>query len=97
MIYLDQPAVNSADMGEEIRLQHDQALAELADKKSIDKKNTHLVMGSPVQVIPDFLYENNIDMVIMGAVSRTGLERWLLGHTAEKVLDRISVDILIAK
>jgi universal stress protein E len=54
-------------------------------------------MGSPVQVIPDFLYENNTDLVIMGAVSRTGLERWLLGHTAEKVLDRITVDILIAK
>ena len=97
MIYLDQPAINSTEVGEEIRHQHAEALEELATKKGIDKKSAHLEMGSPVQVIPDFLYENNIDMVIMGAVSRSGIERWLLGHTAEKVLDRISVDILIAK
>lgn len=97
MIYLDQPAINSTEVGEEIRLQHANALEELALSKGVAKEFAHLEMGSPVQVIPDFLYENNTDLVIMGAVSRTGLERWLLGHTAEKVLDRITVDILIAK
>jgi len=97
MIYLDQPAINSTDIGEEIRKQHLEALAELAQSKGIDKELAKLEMGSPVQVIPDYLYEYDIDIVIMGAVSRSGLERWLLGHTAEKVLDRITVDILIAK
>ncbi|MBU2863560.1 universal stress protein [Reinekea forsetii] len=97
MIYLDQPAINSTEVGEEIRIQHAKALEDLADDKNIDKAFAHLQMGSPVQVIPDFLYENNTDMVIMGAASRSGIERWLLGHTAEKVLDRITVDILIAK
>ncbi|EAR08947.1 universal stress protein [Reinekea blandensis] len=97
MIYLDQPAINSTDIGEEIRVQHQEALVELAQSKGIDKADARLEMGSPVQVIPDYLYEYDIDIVIMGAVSRSGLERWLLGHTAEKVLDRITVDILIAK
>lgn len=97
MIYLDQPAINSTDIGEEIRIQHQEALIELAQSKDIDKADARLEMGSPVQVIPDYLYEYDIDIVIMGAVSRSGLERWLLGHTAEKVLDRITVDILIAK
>lgn len=97
MIYLDQPAINSAEVGEEIRKQHAEALHQLALKKGIDETSACLEMGSPVLVIPDFLYENNVDLVVMGAVSRSGLERWLLGHTAEKVLDRITVDILIAK
>lgn len=97
MIYLDQPAINSTDIGEEIRKQHQEALIELAEAKGIDKTEAKLEMGSPVQVIPDYLYEYDIDIVIMGAVSRSGLERWLLGHTAEKILDRITVDILIAK
>lgn len=97
MIYLDQPAINSTDIGEEIRLQHLTALGQLATSKGISNEHVKLEMGSPVQVIPDFLYEYDIDIVIMGAVSRTGLERWLLGHTAEKILDRITVDILIAK
>jgi universal stress protein E len=97
MIYLDQPAINSTDIGDEIRKQHHSALVELAESKGIGKNEAKLEMGSPVQVIPDYLYEYDIDIVIMGAVSRSGIERWLLGHTAEKVLDRITVDILIAK
>jgi universal stress protein E len=97
MIYLDQPAINSTDIGEEIRKQHQEALVELAESKGIDRTEAKLEMGAPVQVIPDYLYEYDIDIVIMGAVSRSGLERWLLGHTAEKILDRITVDILIAK
>ncbi len=97
MIYLDQPAINSAEIGEEIRKQHLESLANLATSKGIAKNQAVLEMGSPVQVIPDYLYENDVDIVIMGAVSRSGLERWLLGHTAEKILDRITVDILIAK
>jgi len=97
MIYLDQPAINSANVSEEIRQQHKDALEELAKRTGIEPENAKLEVGSPVQVIPDFLYEHDVDIVIMGAVSRSGLERWLLGHTAEKVLDRITVDILIAK
>ena len=97
MIYLDQPAINSTDISEEIRQQHLDALASLASSKGIATGLAKLEMGSPVQVIPDHLYENDIDIVIMGAVSRSGFERWLLGHTAEKVLDRITVDILIVK
>ncbi len=97
MIYLDQPAINSADIGEEIRKQHLDALAELAEAMNIEPENAKLEMGSPALVIPDYLYEYDVDIVIMGAVSRSGIERWLLGHTAEKVLDRITVDILIAK
>ncbi|MFT4675365.1 MAG: universal stress protein E [Reinekea sp.] len=97
MIYLDQPAINSTDISEEIRQQHLDALASLASSKGIATDLAKLEMGSPVQVIPDHLYENDIDIVIMGAVSRSGFERWLLGHTAEKVLDRITVDILIVK
>jgi universal stress protein E len=37
------------------------------------------------------------DMVVMGAVSRSGLRRWIVGNTAETVLDRLSCDLLIVK
>lgn len=97
MIYLDQPAINATHIGEEIREQHLSALQSLAQGKGIGNERVHLEMGSPIQVIPDFLNERGTDLVVMGAADRSGLERWLLGHTAEKVLDRITVDILIAK
>jgi universal stress protein E len=37
------------------------------------------------------------DIVVMGAVSRSGLRRWIVGNTAESVLDRLSCDLLIVK
>lgn len=97
LIYLDQPTIDSADISEEIRDQHDAALKALAAQHQIAETNTVLETGSTLSVIPDHLHQANIDLVIMGAVPRSGLERWLLGHTAEKILDRITVDILIVK
>lgn len=96
MVYLDQPAINSTEIGDEIRDQHKLALTELAKKYHFKDEQIKLEMGSPVQIIPDYLHENDVDIVVMGSASRKGIERWLLGHTAEKVLDRISIDILIA-
>lgn len=97
MVYLDQPAINSTEIGDEIRDQHKAALTELAKTHHFKDEQVKLEMGAPVQIIPDYLHEHDIDIVIMGAATRTGLERWILGHTAEKVLDRISIDILIAE
>ena len=37
------------------------------------------------------------DVVVMGAVSRSGLERLFVGSTAEDVLDKLSCDLLIVK
>ena len=37
------------------------------------------------------------DVVIMGAVSRSGLKGLFLGNTAEDVLDRLHCDLLIVK
>jgi len=39
----------------------------------------------------------NIDVMVMGAVSRRGLDRIFLGSTAERVLDRLPCDLLIVK
>ncbi len=36
-------------------------------------------------------------LVVMGAVSRSGLERLFVGSTAEHVLDDLACDVLIVK
>jgi len=36
-------------------------------------------------------------VVVMGAVSRSGLKRLFIGNTAERVLDRLPCDVLIVK
>jgi nucleotide-binding universal stress UspA family protein len=36
-------------------------------------------------------------LVIMGAVSRRRLDRWLVGNTAEAVLDRLACNVWVEK
>ncbi|MGL1102669.1 universal stress protein, partial [Vibrio parahaemolyticus] len=36
-------------------------------------------------------------IVVMGAVSRSGLKRLFIGNTAERTLDLLSCDVLIVK
>jgi universal stress protein E len=33
----------------------------------------------------------------MGAVSRSGLQRLFIGHTAERLIDQLNCDVLIVK
>jgi universal stress protein E len=37
------------------------------------------------------------DVVVMGAVSRRGLARLLIGNTAEQALDELPCDVLVVK
>jgi Universal stress protein family len=34
---------------------------------------------------------------VMGAVSRSGLKRLIIGNTAEKVIDQVACDLLVVK
>jgi universal stress protein E len=41
--------------------------------------------------------ELHSDLVVMGAVSRSGLKRLFIGNTAEQLLDRLPCDLLVVK
>ncbi len=57
----------------------------------------HIADGSPVDVIQNVVREIDAQIVVMGAVSRSGLKRLFIGNTAERMLDRTTCDILIVK
>jgi universal stress protein E len=63
----------------------------------IPKARRHLVEGFAVDVIQDVAEEVHAGILLMGAVSRSGLRRLLIGNTAERMLDRIACDVLIVK
>jgi len=97
LIYLDQPALDAGDITEQIRKQHQDALNTLVTRFNLPASNVHLETGSPSTMIPDHLYQNDSHIVVMGAASRQGIDRLLIGHTAERILDRITADILVIK
>ncbi len=59
--------------------------------------NVHVVKGKTPEVVANFVRENEVDLVIMGTVARSGLTGLLMGNTSEKTLDRINCSVLAIK
>ena len=57
----------------------------------------HLVGRHAVDAIPELARELKSSIVVMGAISRTGIKRLLIGNTAERILDALSCDVLVLK
>ncbi|WP_022964646.1 universal stress protein [Halopseudomonas pelagia] len=81
----------------DIRKRHADAFESLAGSNDIADSARHLLQGYPEEAIPDFVEQRNINLLVMGAVSRSRLDSALLGHTAERLLDDCACDILVVK
>ncbi len=57
----------------------------------------HLIQGSAHKIIPEFAVEEDIDLVVMGTVGRTGLPGFFMGNTAENILNQLSCSVLTIK
>lgn len=57
----------------------------------------HLRLGVPSQVLPALARELQIDVLAVGAISRSGLRRLFIGSTAERVLEHLPCDVLVLK
>ncbi|WP_424004780.1 universal stress protein [Haloarcula salina] len=53
--------------------------------------------GDPHSAILDYAAEHDIDLVVMGTHGRTGIERYLLGSIAEKVVRTSDVPVLTVR
>jgi universal stress protein E len=63
----------------------------------IAKSNARLVCGEPSIELPAVARSMRAGLVVMGAVSRSGLKRIFIGNTAEHVLDSLQCDLLVVK
>lgn len=50
-----------------------------------------------MESLPAFLQEVDANVLVMGAVSRSAIDRFLVGSTAEKLLDHVDQDVLVIK
>jgi universal stress protein E len=73
------------------------AFDQLLGPASISRAHQHLMAGHPIDAIPEAARETRAAIVVMGAVSRSGLKRVLIGNTAERVLDQLACDVLVVK
>jgi universal stress protein E len=66
-------------------------------KQTIPRKRQHLSPLPPAEAIAATARAIRSDIVVMGALSRTGFKRMLIGNTAEHVLDTLTCDVLVLK
>ena len=77
--------------------QHRNAFEQLMVNYPVEKANRHLIEGFPEESIPEFVKERAVDLLVMGAVSRSNLENALIGNTAERILEAAQTDLLVIK
>ena len=55
------------------------------------------MQGAPLDAIPRVAQEIHSGLVVMGAISRSGLKRVFIGNTAERVLSKLRCSVLTLK
>ncbi|CCD10696.1 Universal stress protein E homolog [Legionella pneumophila] len=53
--------------------------------------------GQPEEVIPAIITHKRIDILVMGTVARTGISGFMIGNTAENILQDIDCSLLALK
>lgn len=56
-----------------------------------------IVEGTPDTAVPEFVTKNEVDLLVMGTVGRSGLTGVLLGNTAERMLAHLHSSLLAIK
>lgn len=80
------------------RTELEQSMRELmANFPDVARENIHMVEGDTRNTLCALAEKLDAAIVVMGAVSRHGFDRILLGSTAENVLDHIPCDLVVVK
>ena len=85
------------ELQRKMQAEHRRHFEELAAANGIDAGQLHMKPGRTREILPAFAREQGADLVVMGAVARSGLKRRIIGSTAEQVLDHLPCDILIER
>jgi universal stress protein E len=82
--------------GRDAKQRFDKALR-AARLGSLPPARRHVLAQHAIDAIPRLTSELKCSLVVMGALSRSGLKRLAIGNTAERVLDDLPCDILVVK
>jgi universal stress protein E len=69
----------------------------ITDEYGVADANLHVDAGMASEYLPRVAAEWHADIIVMGAIARSGLQRVLIGSTAERVLESLPCDVLVVK
>ena len=98
MIWMNVSEKELDQMIENEKTSHRKSLEKLLKKAEIKANyKIHHLKGEPDDKIPLFIEKNKIDLLIMGTVARTGISGFIIGNTAEGLLQNISCSMFALK
>lgn len=81
-----------------VKNDHRIALDELIKSSGIfGSQNIHHLRGNAAELIPNFVRDQNIDILVMGTVARTGIPGFIIGNTAENIIQKLTCSLLALK
>jgi universal stress protein E len=89
--------LSSPDVEAELERTSKAAIIDFVGKQGIDLDAAHVLRGTPSEMLPRFVAEEAVDLLVMGALSRGRLAELIIGTTAADVLDSVDRDLLVVK
>ncbi len=86
-------------MYELLKQEGDEATKYVADKAEAEGLTAErfTVEGHPAEEIIKYAEKNSINLIIMGTLGKSGLDRFLLGSVAEKVVRTSKIPVLVVR
>ncbi len=87
------------EMYEALRREGEKATYEVKKRGDVSGVEVREVLleGHPSKEITDFAENNNVDLIVVGTLGKTGFDRFLMGSVAEKVVRGSKVPVLVVR
>jgi len=101
---IDTGVLNSAALGEgeefifgSLKAEGEKALDKVKEMAGGIEVEAHIIQGKPSSAITDFAAKSGIDLIVMGARGKSGIEELLLGSVADRVIRTANCPVLVVK
>ena len=96
VIEMEKQAENTVDQKHiaEARNYLDNVAQNFAVKAELDKV---VLLGKPAAALVDYAAQNSVDLVVISTHGRSGVQRWLRGSVAERILQSICAPVFMIR
>ena len=98
-IFDEHLVVDYEQLQKKVKAEHRQRIGEMIAPWQLEVGDpcVHLLEGEFHQLIPRWVEDESIDVLVMGSLARGFVDRLLIGSSAERLLDQVNSDLLIIK